>query len=904
MRAAIYARVSTERQGRQQTIDSQLALLREWASGHRHELAPQHVFTDEGYTGSRLDRPGLDALRDAVQGGDVEVVAVLTPDRLTRKYAYQVLLLEEFRKAGCEVVFVQRPLSDDPHDQLLLQIQGAVAEYERAVLGERFRRGKLQKARAGHWIGGRAPYGYRYVRKTDATPGHLAIDEAEAEVVRMLYHWFVEERLTIRQVLRRLSLGPWRPRSGRRRWSSAVVHRILFDSLYCGTAYVNRYRFAPPKRPRRRRPGCADNTCRRPRPAEEWIAIPVPAIIDPECHRRAQEQLRRNARLSFRHNTRHDYLLRCLLSCRTCGLAMFGTTYRATARQPQRRYYKCHGKDCLHSGRDEPCPQRLAKARELEAAVWEHLKRLLGDPEALLEQFQKAAQEARGAGDLDQERARRLEGQLRRLDREEQRLIDAYQEGVITLEELGQRRQKARQQREAVSARQKEQERQLQEAEKARALLLDLRSFCGRVCARLDAVTFAERQQLMQLLIERVIVGEDTLEIRHVIPLRRPPADAEPKPIPPPDAEDGLRSDGVHHAALPRRLREALADRFHQPRALVRHHQPHAAKAARLQVPQERPPALGVLLAALRHPRDLAVPVAADPDRHQHRHVLDLAAPGALQPDAVEVDVGVLPLDGAVAPRLDLAVDLLVQLADGAGRDLGPPQRLGDVLHPAHAHAGQVHLDQRLLDARLPPPVALDDLRLERQLAQARHRQRHLAGLGLELALVAAGPRVGAVGAALVAPGVAQGVGLGVEQGVEGLLDGGAHDLIDVALDLAFVDADHLAEAVRLHVVVYTGHHSLLVGQGSWSRNRIPISPEAAHQLVRNYSDVIKLLEYGRESPGELCCARAPLFFPKFGAKTPQANTNSAADRRPGRSLRGSNRSGPPAAESGRSAPE
>ena len=97
-----------------------------------------------------------------------------------------MLLLEEFRKAGCEVEFVHRPISDDPHDQLLLQIQGAVAEYERAVLGERFRRGKLQKARAGHWVTGKAPYGYRYVPKRDGVPGHLDIDEAEAEVVRML----------------------------------------------------------------------------------------------------------------------------------------------------------------------------------------------------------------------------------------------------------------------------------------------------------------------------------------------------------------------------------------------------------------------------------------------------------------------------------------------------------------------------------------------------------------------------------------------------------------------------------------------------------------------------------------------------------------------------------------------
>ena len=147
MRAAVYARVSTERQERQQTIEGQLAALRAWAVEQGHDLAAEHVFRDEGYSGARLDRPGLDALRDAVRDGAVEIVAVLTPDRLARKYAYQVLLLEELRRAGCAVVFLHHPISDDPNDQLLLQIQGAVAEYERAVLGERFRRGKLQRAR-------------------------------------------------------------------------------------------------------------------------------------------------------------------------------------------------------------------------------------------------------------------------------------------------------------------------------------------------------------------------------------------------------------------------------------------------------------------------------------------------------------------------------------------------------------------------------------------------------------------------------------------------------------------------------------------------------------------------------------------------------------------------------------
>src|SRR5918912_426284 len=186
MRAAIYARVSTERQERQQTIDSQLAALRAWAEAQGHSLV-EHPFSRAGVTGaSRLDRPGLDGLRDAVRDAAVDVVAVLSPDRLARKYAYQVLLLEEFRRAGCEVAFLHRPISDDPNDQLLLQIQGAVAEYERAVLAERFRRGKLQRAREGNIISVKVPYGYRYEARNGAVPARLVVDETEASMIRQL----------------------------------------------------------------------------------------------------------------------------------------------------------------------------------------------------------------------------------------------------------------------------------------------------------------------------------------------------------------------------------------------------------------------------------------------------------------------------------------------------------------------------------------------------------------------------------------------------------------------------------------------------------------------------------------------------------------------------------------------
>src|SRR5918997_3442122 len=324
MRAAIYARVSTERQERQQTIASQVSALRDWAAAAGHALAEAYVFQDEGFSGSRLDRPALDALRDAVRDATVDVVAVFSPDRLARKYAYQVLLLEEFRRAGCEVAFLHRPISDDPNDQLLLQIQGAIAEYERTVLAERFRRGKLQKARDGHVISAKAAYGYRYEPRRDAVPARLVVDEAEADMVRQLHAWVAEEGLTVRQCMKRLNAGPWVTRSGRQQWSASVVHHILSDPVYTGTAYANRFEYVVPKRPQRRSPRSGERTSRRPRPPEQWIAIPVPALVDQRCWDCVQARMARNAATAFRRNRKHDYLLRCLLKCGLCGLGIHG----------------------------------------------------------------------------------------------------------------------------------------------------------------------------------------------------------------------------------------------------------------------------------------------------------------------------------------------------------------------------------------------------------------------------------------------------------------------------------------------------------------------------------------------------------------------------------------------------
>ena len=268
---------------------------------------------------------------------------MLSPDRLARRYAYQVLILEEFRRAGCEVMFLNHSISDDPGDQLLLQIEGVVAEYERALLGERFRRGKLQKAWAGWFIGGRAPYGYRYLPAAMApvgARGRRGRSGARPDALRLAGRR-ADDHPPDPQAAELRALVP---ALGRHPWSPSVVHHILSEPTYAGTAYANRYDLVEAKRPRSRKPGYAGKGCRRMWPREEFIAIPVPPIIDQGLWDRAQAQLADNARLSFRNNQKHNHLLRCLLACGACGLAMHGVA-RRTAADVVRSTYRCAGKD-------------------------------------------------------------------------------------------------------------------------------------------------------------------------------------------------------------------------------------------------------------------------------------------------------------------------------------------------------------------------------------------------------------------------------------------------------------------------------------------------------------------------------------------------------------------------------
>src|ERR1700759_3304756 len=235
---ALYARVSTEQQAPTPTTASQVAALRDRIAADGRLLEPNRTYVDEGYSGSSLLRPALERLRDAVAAGDIEQLYVHAPDRLARRYAHQVLLMEEFRRAGAAVVFLNRPIGDTAEDDLLLQMQGVIAEYERAKILERSRRGPGHAARGGLVTAfPPAPFGYRYVTKDQG--GGVARFEVvpdEARVVRLIFAWVGLERLSLREACRRLERAGCPTRRGSAQGYASTVRGMLAKTAYVGPA--------------------------------------------------------------------------------------------------------------------------------------------------------------------------------------------------------------------------------------------------------------------------------------------------------------------------------------------------------------------------------------------------------------------------------------------------------------------------------------------------------------------------------------------------------------------------------------------------------------------------------------------------------------------------------------------
>src|ERR1019366_5103283 len=523
--AAIYARVSSEQQRETNTIASQTASLMEFATNHDLEVPKEWVFEDEGYSGATLERPGLERVRDLAAEGQIQVVLAYAPDRLSRKYAYQILLIEELARSGVETLFVKAPQGSSAEDQLLVQFQGMIAEYERAQIRERSRRGKRHRANSGEVsVMSGAPYGYRYVRKTDEAPAAYAVLEAEARVVERIYEMYTVEGLSIGEITRRINAEGIPTRKASARWERSTVWAVLRNSAYRGVACFGKTRASARTRVtrplRRRGRNTPSITESHERPREEWIEIPVPALVSENSFARAQELLQEN-KIRSRRRTIEPSIVQGMVSCQKCGYAFSRTSTQTSARKIH--YYKCIGSDSWRKLGGPVCDNgRFVRQDLLDQIVWAEVIKLLEDPTLIQQELDRRLAAAR-ASDPTKKREQSLQRELAHVGKGIERILSAYQEALMSIEQLRERMPALRQRDQALRAELQAIADQGNDRAAFLRLAETLTAFLARLHGAAGTLTILERQRIVRLVVKDVLIGDDTITIRHSIPVQQGP---------------------------------------------------------------------------------------------------------------------------------------------------------------------------------------------------------------------------------------------------------------------------------------------------------------------------------------------------------------------------------------------
>jgi site-specific DNA recombinase len=482
------------------------------------------TYTDDGYSGTWLDRPGLDELRDHAREGRFDVAVVLCPDRLARRYAYQVLLLEELRRSGVEALFCERPITESPDDQLLLQIQGAIAEYERAKILERCRRGRLHRARRGELAPPNPPYGYTYAARKRGGDGQIRIHEEESALVRQVFSWYVDEGLTLHRVLQRLNASSWTKRRGLPGWHASTVLAILRCEWYVGRAHYNRVAHRLQERAAQGSSETkAAKVVKTGRPRADWIEVPVPRIVDDALFARAQQRVADNRRFAARRLKRKNtYLLKGLLRCGACGYAYSGQTRTKLPKASGfalHRYYMCSKYQVPNgNGGHGRCQNGRLLVAGADEAVWTTVRDILLDGDALatqLESWLKRSTADPAADDRERLTCSRLDD----LRGQRGRLIDAYQAGALDLADFRGRKEAIEERILAVEHELAELRSWASRRELAGRQVASAAAIAAELRNRLAEPDFATKQAILRLVVDKVVVDGQRLEIHLALPV-------------------------------------------------------------------------------------------------------------------------------------------------------------------------------------------------------------------------------------------------------------------------------------------------------------------------------------------------------------------------------------------------
>jgi len=514
---ALYARVSSQKQADENTIDSQLAALRQRILSDQFQVLPEMEFCDNGYSGAELVRPALEQLRDRLATSTIDRVYVHSPDRLSRKMAHQAILIEEFRKYECEIVFLNHDgIVDSPEANLLVQMQGMIAEYEREKIMERTRRGRKHSASLGNVsVFGRAPYGYCYVSKAqNEGVARWDVDPVQSEHVRHMFHWVGEGGCSLAEVVRRLSDRSIQTVHGKPTWDCSTIRGILNNPAYHGHAIYGKQRLLPrkpgkrakrgdPAVPRQAKVAVATNV-------SEQIVISVPAIVDQALFERVRERMEVNQKRQRERQSGGRYLLSGLMLCGVCGSAYCSRR----AGDERKSYYRCIGTN-KHRRQDSAiCDNGSVKGEEVESLVWAEVCLLLRDPDRLRSELERRRDEP----NTTSEQLKVLEKTVSDLRARLDRLIDGYESGMLQRDEFEQRIGPLRERHDREQSALASLRGQASNAMDIDSATSALSSLASSVGARLDNADWSLKRDLFKLLIERIEIHRDEVRLVYKVP--------------------------------------------------------------------------------------------------------------------------------------------------------------------------------------------------------------------------------------------------------------------------------------------------------------------------------------------------------------------------------------------------
>jgi site-specific DNA recombinase len=438
-----------------------------------------------------------------------------------------------------------------------------IAEYERAQILERSRRGKRHRAKQGEVsVLSGAPYGYHYERKSDEQAAAYAVIAAEAQVVRQIYELYTVAGLSIGAVTRRLNELGVPTRKGAARWERSTVWAILRNPAYRGMACFGKTQQAARERTNnrtlRQRGGLpARNSANHELPRDQWIEIPVPALIDPDTFALAQERLESNRKHASRR-TLEPSILQGLVHCRQCGYALYRTSTRSSARKIS--YYRCLGADAWRYDGHARCEQRPIRLDLLEHIVWSEIVRLLEDPALIQTELNRRLETARNSSPAKRQQDR-VTQDLAQAQKRMDRLLTAYQEDLLSLNELRRRMPALRQREQSLQEELRGLSAQLVDQAAYLRLAETLTAFLGRLRSSAATLDVQDRQRITRLLVKEVVVADDSITIRHSIPTATRRAGGNGGPSRLPGSPHGAHAD-QSYLLRPWRERTALGCPF------------------------------------------------------------------------------------------------------------------------------------------------------------------------------------------------------------------------------------------------------------------------------------------------------------------------------------------------------